>query len=71
MTDDWDDISTLPHDRSWVLLYATLGVQLEPNPGIYIGVLLVKNGRRAFWSAEGQSLSHVTHWMPLPSPPQL
>jgi hypothetical protein len=70
---DWQPIDTAPHDCGYVLLYATLGMEIEPRMGIYVGMPALF-GRaaviRGWWSVEGAWLSHVTHWRKLPSPPQ-
>jgi hypothetical protein len=59
----WRSIETAPLDGTEVLLIATVGSMLAPNPERIVG-----RWERGWW---GESpLSHVTHWMPLPEPPQ-
>ena len=74
MTDDWEPIETIPHDCGLVLLWATLGNEIFPAPSIWLGSpVIVGRSRtviRGFWTPEGSSLSHVTHWRRLPYPPR-
>lgn len=64
---DWEPVSTIPHDAGWVLVYGTMGLQIDPQPGIYVAAILPTG--RGFWSPEGSWVSHVTHWRRLPDPP--
>ena len=73
LCDDWQPIDSAPHDCGYVLVYATLGQEIEPRMGIYVGMpSLFGRGTeiRGWWSAEGAWLSHVTHWRRLPAPPE-
>jgi hypothetical protein len=62
----WIDVKErLPKVRQNVLLYTGL----EPTDDFMIGCL---NEQGWFWDEEANYMSvPVTHWMPLPSPPNL
>ncbi|MBR7900294.1 hypothetical protein [Burkholderia multivorans] len=59
----WQPIETAPTDGTGVLLIATRHSMLMPDPEVIVGAY-----RRGWWSGPS-TLSHVTHWMPLPAAP--
>ena len=61
--DAWQPIETAPIDGTEVLLIATRHSMLMPYPERIVGAY-----RRGWWSGPS-TLSHVTHWMPLPDAP--
>ena len=62
---EWQPIETCPKSCGWVLL-ASMGSWKA-----HIGTWEDYNGR-ACWvkDGEGLPLHDITHWMPLPAPPQ-
>ena len=64
---EWRDIKTAPKDGTEILLIGTAHNMLYPKPTRLVG--LYKKGW--WWVVGGQfTISHVTHWMPLPEPPK-
>lgn len=61
--DAWQLIETAPKDGTEVLLIATRHSMLMPHPERIVGAY-----RNGWWSGPS-TLSHVTHWMPLPEAP--
>jgi hypothetical protein len=61
--DAWQPIDTAPKDGTEVLLIATRHSMLMPHPEMIVGAY-----RQGWWSGPS-TLSHVTHWQPLPAPP--
>jgi hypothetical protein len=59
----WQPIETAPRDGTEVILWATRHSMLMPHPERIIGAF-----RNGWWSGPS-TLSHVTHWQPLPTPP--
>lgn len=59
----WRPIDSAPRDGTEVLLVATIGNMLAPEPRRVVG-----HFARGWWADE--PLSHVTHWMPLPEQPK-
>ncbi|HDR9834668.1 TPA: DUF551 domain-containing protein [Burkholderia multivorans] len=59
----WQPIETAPKDGTNVLLIATRHSMHIPHPEMIVGAY-----RRGWWSGPS-TLSHVTHWMPLPDAP--
>lgn len=64
-TTGWQSIETAPLDGSQVLVIGTLYNMLVPNPHRHVAAY-----QRGWWSGR-DTLSHVTHWMPLPRAPGL
>lgn len=60
---DWQLIETAPQDGTEVLVIGTLHNMLTPNPRRHVACF-----RRGWWSGR-DTISHVTHWMPLPHVP--
>lgn len=61
--DAWQPIETAPKDGTELLLIATRHSMLMPHPETIVGAY-----RQGWWSGPS-TLSHVTHWMPLPAAP--
>jgi hypothetical protein len=61
--DTWQPIEKAPKDGTEVLLIATRHSMLMPHPERIVGAY-----RNGWWSGPS-TLSHVTHWMPLPEAP--
>lgn len=61
---EWQPIKTAPKDGSHMLLMATQHQMLYQKPEMIVGYWA-----SGWWSNGGHTLSHVTHWMPLPQPP--
>jgi hypothetical protein len=61
--DAWQLIETAPKDGTEVLLIATRHSMLMPHPERIVGAY-----RNGWWSGPS-TLSHVTHWMPMPEAP--
>ena len=59
----WQPIETAPKDGTIVLLWGTYGSMMCANSKPIVGWF-----SRGWWT-ERMTLSHVTHWMPLPDAP--
>lgn len=69
----WQPIETAPEGKTMLLWW----IPKDPNPyaeAIVIGQLSGYEEHEGEWwdvqSGKYQSLKHITHWMPLPEPPQ-
>lgn len=63
----WQPIETAPKDGTRVLIRATVGSMLVPEPKTVVG-----RYSRGWWLEGGSmDLSYATHWMPLPTPPAM
>lgn len=62
---EWQPIDTAPKDGEVLLLMATHHQMLYPKPEMIVGYY-----DKGWWSNGGHTLSHVTHWMPLPEAPK-
>ena len=65
MQNIWQPIESIPLDIE-CLIYGTANTMLYPSNQILIGY---HNDRGSFWAVTGQTISHATHWMPLPTSP--
>lgn len=59
----WNPIETAPEDGTKVLLIATI-YSTPPKPVMVVGWY-----SRGWWTYANATLSHVSHWMPLPEKP--
>ena len=71
MSDTWQPIATAPKDGTHLLLYGEY-IPNEPTimfgPGEWIGFYIKSKGK---WVEHGElDPIDVTHWMPLPQPPE-
>lgn len=70
MSNNWQPIETAPKDGTAILLLSQLGV--------VSGRYYFKDGEQRYWQSEmgdvyfwgATSGAAITHWMPLPAPPQ-
>lgn len=60
----WRPIAEAPKDGTKLLLWATRNTMLVPTPEVVSG--WYANG----WWGDESTLSHVTHWQPLPDAPR-
>lgn len=59
----WQPIDTAPEDGSDVLVWGTLNSMLVSDNSWHVAAY-----NRGWWSG-GKTMSHLTHWMPLPEIP--
>lgn len=57
----------LPEEKGFYLCYAPHWVKMH----VYKFSDWGNQGRKRFWNDGGTETSKITHWMPLPSPPEL
>lgn len=62
----WQPIGTAPKDGTWVLTYSGHGIHAAH----YFSFLGWQLFETAEYDNEYSTLDDVTHWMPLPSPPE-
>lgn len=60
----WKPIGTAPKDGTRILIFGTLNTMLYPTNVVVVGYF-----ERGGWWTSGATLSHATHWMPLPAAP--
>lgn len=73
---EWKPIETAPKDGTRVLLYLSCGKQCVARTQVHLfeglkWVIYGEIGKPNCWClAEEDKDTQLTHWMPLPSPPQ-
>ncbi len=64
---EWQQIETAPKDGTWIL-----AINSDSNGGRpHVVHFSEKHGKKFPWTTGAGAVARMTHWMPLPEPPEL